>query len=306
MKICFVYSGQGAQKVGMGKDFYDQNEIFRSAFDLLTDRQKSIAFDGSAEELAKTANTQPIMTAFAVGITDMLSSAGVHPEVAFGLSLGEYSALYSADVFGKEQVIELICFRAGEMTKASQGRACKMAAILMLSVEKIAECCEKASEFGIVSMANFNCPGQVVISGDEKAVEAAAELCLVSGAKRAVFLDTEGAFHTSVMEDAYVSLKNRFLNEKFNFSSVPVIMNNLARVPENLEELKENLALQVKSSVRFEESVRTAVSMGVDTFVEIGMGKTLCGFIKKIAPNATLYNIESVEGYEGFLEEVNS
>ncbi len=304
MKIAFVYSGQGSQKVGMGKDFYTESDIFKSAFDLLAPEKKEIAFEGPSELLGKTANTQGILTAFNVGITDMLKSAGITPVAAMGLSLGEYSALYAADVFHKQQVIDIINFRADEMTKAAQGVECKMAAILMLNKEIILTCCEKASRKGLVSIANYNCPGQIVISGEKEAVEFAAELCKEVGAKRCVFLDTEGAFHTQLMENAYEALKTRFECEKFGEASLPVILNATALPAENTQELKDKLALQVKSSVNFEESIKYMHSLGVDTVIEIGCGKTLSGFIKKTVSGINTYSIEDIASFNSTVEAI--
>ncbi len=306
MKLAFVYSGQGSQKVGMGKDFYAESDIFKSAFDMLSQDKKDIAFDGTAEALGKTINTQGILTAYNIGVTEMLKSDGIVPEVALGLSLGEYSALYAADVFEKQQAIDIINFRAQEMTKAAQGVECKMAAVLMLDKEKIQQCCDKASEKGLVSIANYNCPGQIVISGEKQAVEFCAELCKEAGAKRCVFLDTEGAFHTELMDSAYEALKTRFEAEDFNEPKIPVILNTTAKPPENVAELKKYLALQVKSSVNFEDSVKYMQSLGIDTVIEIGQGKTLASFIKKTVSGIDVYNIENVESYKKTVELINN
>ncbi len=306
MKLAFAYSGQGSQKVGMGKDLYSQNEIFKSCFDLLSDEKKQIAFEGPIEDLSKTINTQGILTAFCVGVTDMLKQEGITPFASLGLSLGEYSALYSANVFSKEQVIDLINFRASEMTKSAQGIDCKMAAILQLSKEEIQIACDTASSEGIVSIANLNCPGQIVISGEGKAVERAAEICLEKGAKRAVFLQTEGAFHTKIMEGAYKALENRFKSEEFNEPEFPVILNTVARSAKGLGELKQLLALQVKSSVNFEESIKELETMGVDTIIEIGQGKTLASFIKKTASGIKVYNIEDMDSFNKTVLELKN
>ncbi len=304
MKLAFIYSGQGAQKVGMGKDFYAENDIFKSAFDLLDEEKRNIAFEGSQELLSKTINTQGIMTAFAVGVTNMLKAEGIVPEAAMGLSLGEYSALYSGGVFTAEQVVSIINFRAEKMTEAASGIDCKMAAILMLDRETIEACCKEASDLGLVSVANLNCPGQIVISGETKAVEKAAELCKEKGAKRAMFLDTEGPFHTEIMDSAYKALSERFEGENFVEPTIPVILNTVARPCENVAELKNLLALQVKSSVNFEASIKYLESIGVDTVIEIGQGKTLSSFIKKTASSIKSYNIENMETFDKTVSEL--
>ncbi len=304
MKLAFVYSGQGAQKVGMGRDFYEQSDIFKSAFDLLDEEKRNIAFEGTQELLGKTINTQGIMTAYAVGVTNMLKNEGIIPEAAMGLSLGEYAALYVGGVFTDEQVVSIINFRAEKMTEAASGIDCKMAAILMLDRETIEACCKEASVLGLVSVANLNCPGQIVISGETKAVEKAAELCKEKGAKRTLFLDTEGPFHTEIMDSAYKALKERFDAENFAEPKIPVILNAVARPAENVDELKSLLALQVKSSVHFEESVKYLQSIGVDTVIEIGQGKTLSGFIKKTVSDIKSYNIEDMETFTKTVSEI--
>ncbi len=306
MNLAFVYSGQGSQKIGMGKDLFEYSDIFKKAFNLLDDNKKTIAFEGPANELGKTKNTQAIMTAFSVGVTDMLKQQGITPNAAMGLSLGEYAALYAANVFQKQQIIDIINFRASEMTKAAQGVQCKMAAVLMLDKQKIADCCSEASKKGVVSIANYNCPGQIVISGEKDAVEFAAELCKQAGAKRCIYLDTEGAFHTEVMNDAYVALKNRFENEDFTQPEIPVILNNIAKPVQSVNELKNNLALQVKSSVKFEDSIKYLQQLGVDTVIEIGQGKTLSGFIKKTAAEVAVFNIEDKESFEKTVQQIKN
>ncbi len=306
MKLAFVYSGQGSQKVGMGKDLYEQSSIFKAAFNLLDENKRKIAFEGTPEELGRTINTQGILTAYNIGVTEMLKADGITPKAAMGLSLGEYSALYAAGVFTKEQALDIINFRATEMANAAKGTQCKMAAILMLSEEKIQACCEKASEKGLVSIANYNCPGQVVISGEKEAVEHCAQLCKEAGAKRCVFLDTEGAFHTQLMENAYLALKARFESESFNEPNIPVILNTIAKQAENIDELKGYLALQVKSSVNFEKSIKYMQELGIDTVIEIGQGKTLASFINKTVSGIKVYNIENVESYTKTVQEIKN
>ncbi len=306
MKLGFVYSGQGSQKVGMGKDLYEQSEIFKSAFDLLNKEKQDIAFNGPMEDLSKTINTQGIMTAFAVGVTDMLKNDGISPSMSMGLSLGEYSALYSADVFSKEQVIDIINYRAKAMTEAADGIVCKMAAILQLDKESIEECCKTVNTQGIVSVANINCPGQIVISGQRAAVEKAAQLCQEKGARRVIYLETEGAFHTTLMNPAFKKLQERFENENFNKPSIPVVLNTIAQATDDVERLKLLLALQVKNPVDFESSIRYMQDAGIDTVIEIGQGKTLAGFIKKTAPGIKVYNIEDMESYNKTVEELKN
>ncbi len=306
MNLAFVYSGQGSQKVGMGKDFYETSDIFKQVFDLLPSNKQDIAFYGPQEELVKTANTQGILTAFGIGVTEMLNAEGVVANASMGLSLGEYAALYNAKVFSKEQTLDIVNFRASEMTKAAQGVKCKMAAVLKLSKEKIQECCKKAEHKGLVSIANYNCPGQIVISGEEDAVIFAAELCKEAGAKRCVFLETEGAFHTELMNSAYTALVNRFEGEIFNTPAIPVVLNTIAKHESDAQQIKKQLALQVKSSVNFEDSIIHMQNLGIDTVIEIGQGKTLASFINKTVKDITVYNIENIENYKTVVESLKS
>ena len=229
MKIAFLYAGQGSQHVGMGRDLYEAYPAFRQVldnapvdFDL-----KKLSFEGPEEQLGDTRYTQPCMVAFAAGVTALLREAGITPDYTAGLSLGEYSALHCAGVFDAQTAISLVAFRGQAMAQAVQGRACGMAAVLGLDRETLKKACEEASELGVVECTNFNCPGQIVISGDEAAVDKAGELAKAAGAKRVLPLKVSGPFHTSLMAPAGDALRERFQTVDFHEMEVPVLFNCL-------------------------------------------------------------------------------
>ena len=186
MKLAFLYAGQGTQHPGMGRDLYETYPAFRQVLDSaqMDFDLKELCFEGPEEKLSQTQYTQPCMVAFAAGVTAVLREKGIIPEVAAGLSLGEYSALQAAGVFDSKTAVELVAFRGKAMAQAVQDRPCGMAAVLMLGREQLAECCRQAGEAGVVEIANYNCPTQLVIAGDAAAVEKAGELALQAGAKR--------------------------------------------------------------------------------------------------------------------------
>lgn len=223
MKIGFLYAGQGAQHVGMGKDLYEAYPEFREVFDnvKLDFDVKECCFDGPIEKLGQTRYTQPCMVAFAVGVTKILAAKGIVPEIAAGLSLGEYSALYAAGVFEEQQVIDLVAYRGKSMEEAVTGRDTGMIAVMNLDRETIKACCKQAeeefadSEFHIAEVANYNTPVQVTVSGDTPVITRAGELMMEKGARRIVPVAVSGPFHTSLMKPAGDKLAERFKTEHF-------------------------------------------------------------------------------------------
>ena len=310
MKIGFLYAGQGAQHVGMGKDLYDAYDEFKTVFDgvKLDFDLKKMCFEGPIEELGLTKYTQPCMVAFAVAMTELLKNKGITPDYAAGLSLGEYSALYGAGVFEANQVIDLVAFRGKAMSEAVSGRDCGMIAVMHLDRETIKECCElareefKDSEYNVCEVANYNTPVQVTVSGDTAVVNRAGELMLEKGAKRVVPVAVSGPFHTSLMKPAGDRLKERFASETFGEMSHPVIFNSTGKELEDGVTIAEMLEKQVQSSVYFEDSIKYMMEKGVDTFIEIGPGKTLSSFVKKIDRSFTVYGVEDVESLNALLE----
>lgn len=304
MKLAFLYAGQGTQHPGMGQDLYETYPAFRQVLDSaqLDFDLKELCFEGPEEKLSQTQYTQPCMVAFAAGVTAVLREKGIIPEVAAGLSLGEYSALQAAGVFDSKTAVELVAFRGKAMAQAVQDRPCGMAAVLMLGREQLAECCRQAGEAGVVEIANYNCPTQLVIAGDAAAVEKAGELALQAGAKRVVPLKVSGPFHTSLMAPAGEALAEKFRSFAFGEMSFPVLFNCKGGPMEAGETIPELLVRQIQSSVYLEDTIRAMAGMGVDTIVEIGPGKALSAFVKKTEKGIKTYAVETVEDIEKLCE----
>lgn len=310
MKIGFLYAGQGSQAVGMGKDLYDEYPEFKAVMDSvsLPFDVKDICFNGPAEILNETKYTQPCMVAFAVGVTKILAARGIKPDMAAGLSLGEYSALNAAGVLSDSQVVELVAFRGQSMQEAVSGRDCKMIAVLGLERDKIYEGCRmvaeefKDKELNVAEPANFNCPGQITVSGDAEPVDRAAEIFKELGAKRCVAVKVSGPFHTSLMKPAGDKLRERFKTESFGEMQIPVIFNAIGKEKPADTTVEELLEKQVQSSVFFEDTIRYMAENGVDTFVEIGPGKTLSKFVSKTLADAKVYGVEKKEDVDSLVQ----
>ena len=303
MKLAFLYAGQGSQHVGMGRDFYEAYPVFREIFDSapVDFDLKKLCFEGPEEQLADTRYTQPCMVAFAAGVTALLLQAGVRPAMAAGLSLGEYSALEAAGVFDPMTAISLVAFRGQAMAQAVTGRPCGMAAVLNLDREKLQAACDAASDAGVVEIANYNCPGQLVIAGDAAAVEKASTLAQEAGARRVVPLKVSGPFHTSLMAPAGDALREKFKTTTFRAMNIPVLFNCKGDVMGDGDTIPALLERQVQSSVYLEDTIRTMAERGVDTFVEIGPGKTLSGFVRKTVKGAKTYAIDTVDDLNAVL-----
>ena len=295
MKLGFLYAGQGAQHPGMGADLYEAYPAFRAVYDNATVDfdLKEVSFTDAAGVLNQTRYTQPCMVAFAAGLTTVLAQQGIRPAVAAGLSLGEYSALHAAGVFDAETAIELVAFRGKAMETAAAGRESAMMAVLNLDRESLQAACEEASDAGCVVIANYNCPGQLVIGGDKAAVEKAAALAKEKGARRCMPLKVSGPFHTPLMAPAGEALAKRFETVDFRPMELPVLFNCLGDVKDDTQTIPELLVRQVQSSVYMEDTIRTLAAMGLDALVEIGPGKVLSGFVKKTAPELPVIAVET-------------
>ena len=300
MKLAFLYAGQGSQHVGMGKDLYESCPEFRQVFDDVTVDfdLKKVCFEGPDETLAQTQYTQPCMVAFATGVTTALYERGIRPEMAAGLSLGEYSALSAAGVFDPETAVELVAFRGKVMAGAVKDRPSAMAAVLMLGREELQKCCDAASHLGVVEIANFNCPGQIVIGGDAAAVEEAGRLAKEAGARRVMPLHVGGPFHTSLMAPAGEALEERLKEVDFAPMEFPVLFNCLGGPMGEKDTIPDLLVRQVQTSVHMEDTIRKMEEAGVDTIIEIGPGKALSSFVKKTARHIKTYSIETAEDLE--------
>ncbi len=314
MKIAFMYAGQGSQKAGMGKDFYETEPVFAdvmdradAGFDL-----KEIMFEADQETLSETRYTQPALAAFAAGVTGILREHGIRPSYAAGLSLGEYSALYAAGVFDLDTLIRLTSFRGREMQKAAEQKKGVMSAIIGLKAEQVEEVCRKAVGAcrlrgieDIVQAANYNTTLQTVIGGGVEAVEEAERLAKEAGARKCQRLQVSGAFHTSFMDPAAEALERYLRKAIFHPMQIPVVFNTTARPLEThekeAEQIAELLVRQVHTGVRMSQSIEYLASQGVDTIVEIGPGKSISGFVKKTARDIQTYAIEDRSSLEKVL-----
>ena len=299
MKLAFVYAGQGSQHVGMGKDFYQEFPLFAQVFDHapVDFDLKKLCFEGPEEQLSQTRYTQPCMAAFAVGVTDLLYQEGIRPQLAAGLSLGEYSALYAAGVFSRGTVISTVALRGRAMEEAAAGLDCSMTAVLGLDREKLQQACDGAAELGTVQICNYNCPGQLVIGGEKAAVDKAGELAKELGAKRCMPLKVSGPFHTRLMKPAGDVLAAHFKTIDFQPMALPVYFNCLGGPMDAGDNIPALLERQVQSSVYWEDTIRRMEAEGVDTVVEIGPGKALSGFFKKTAPGIRTCHIDTAADF---------
>ena len=302
--IAFVFPGQGAQVVGMGKDFYENSELSKNIFDeaaeLLDFDVKKVCFEEN-EAINITEYTQAAMLTTSVAMLEVLKEKGLKPDVCAGLSLGEYCALVASGVMDFEDALKAVRQRGILMQEAVPTGIGAMSAIIGLDADVIAGICDKIDE---VSVANYNCPGQIVITGKKEAVEKANEELKEAGARRCVMLNVSGPFHSEMLKTAGEELYRVLENVELKDFEIPYVTNVTAKyvTNENKNEIKEMLKDQVSSSVLWIQSVENMIEQGVDTFVEIGPGKTLTGFIKKIAKavdkEVTTYNVEKYEDVE--------
>ena len=300
MSIAFLYAGQGSQHPGMGADLYETYPQFRAVLDGadLDFDVKEVSFQDSRGVLNETRYTQPCMVAFAVGVTQILNHEGIRPDYVAGLSLGEYSALQAAGVFNPQQAISLVAFRGKVMAEAAKDVPCGMTAVLGLDREKLEQACEQASALGVVCIANYNCPGQLVIGGHQAAVDEAARLAKEMGARRCMPLKVSGPFHTPLLKPAGDALAEKFKGETFGEMQVPVLFNCLGREMGPDDTIPALLERQVQSSVYMEDTIRRLAELGVDTIVEIGPGKVLSGFVRKTTPEIKTYAGGTVAGVQ--------
>ena len=297
-KVAFVFPGQGAQYVGMGKDFYEQIPVSRKVSTIASEvtglNLPGLCFKEN-EQIDITEYTQIAMLATEAAMLAALQEKGVKADVAAGLSLGEYGAILTAGAMSLEDVFRVVRQRGILMQKAvPTGGA--MCAVLGMDGEKIAKICEETE--GIVSVANYNCPGQIVITGEEGAVAAAAEKLKEAGARRCIPLKVSGPFHSEMLKGAGEKLAGVLVDVELKEFSMPYVTNVTADYVTDISEIKELLGRQVYSSVRWQQSVERMIADGVDTFIEIGPGRTLTGFLKKINKNVTGLHIEKVEELE--------
>ena len=295
MKLGFLYAGQGSQHAGMGADLYEAFSAFRAVYDHaeVDFDLKKVTFEDPDGIINQTRYTQPCMVAFAAGMTAVLREKGITPAVAAGLSLGEYSALHAAGVFDAATAIRLVAFRGKAMEEAAAGRESAMMAVLNLDRSPLQDACDAASDLGCVVIANYNCPGQLVIGGEKAAVEKAAAIAKEKGARRCLPLKVSGPFHTSLLAPAGDALREKFRETAFGAMRIPVLFNCLGREMGPEDTIPALLEKQVQTSVYMEDTIRRLAELGVDTIVEIGPGKALSGFVKKTAPAIKTYAVET-------------
>lgn len=301
-KIAFVFPGQGAQYTGMGKDFYENfdraKEVFAVANKVSGMSMEELIFQEN-EKLHITKYTQVAMLTVELAILKVLQEKGIRSEVNAGLSLGEYGALVASGVMSVHDALELVVKRGAFMQEAvPTGGA--MTAVMGLSNDIIEKVCSETE--GIVSVANYNCPGQTVITGEVDAVNRAAESLKGAGAKRCIPLKVSGPFHSKMLEDAGKKLAEELEKVEIQEIEVPYITNVTADYVTDKNQVKDLLERQISSSVRWQQSVERMVRDGVDIFIEIGPKKTLTGFLKKIAPEASGYNVETIADLEKIIE----
>ena len=305
-KVAFLFPGQGSQAVGMGKDLYENFEAAKNVFDTadktLEKSITKICFEGPEEDLKLTINTQPSIVTMSIAAMEALKSElKIEPSYVAGHSLGEYCAMYAAQVMDLETTLKLIQKRADLMGATKGG---SMAAVLNATEEQLKAGLEEGSKVGYVDVANYNSPAQVVITGADDAVKAASDYLLANGVRRVVPLAVSGAFHSKFMENAGKEFATFVADFSLNDAKVPVITNVDAEITTSADDFKSKMPRQISSSVHWTQTIQKMVSEGVDTFIEIGPGKVLAGLNKKIAPEATVYNVFDKASLEATIESL--
>ena len=304
-KTAFLFAGQGAQYLGMARDLYEQYDVVKSTFE---EASQVLGYDVRAlidqdeEKLNQTRYTQPAILTTSLAIYRLLAEKGIRPAMVAGLSLGEYSALVAAGALDFKTAVALVAKRGAFMEEAAPAGSGKMVAVLNADVGLIEEACQKASQLGVVSPANYNTPGQIVIGGDVAAVDKAVELLKEAGVKRLIPLNVSGPFHTALLKPASEKLAQVLAETEFADFQLPLVGNTEADIME-ADRIKELLTRQVMEPVRFYDSIAKMQEAGVTEFIEIGPGKVLSGFMKKIDKSAIVHSVESVETLTALLEK---
>jgi len=305
-KLAVLFPGQGAQYVGMGEDFAKEYEparrIFAMASEAMGYSMENLCFSSSDEELKKTENTQPAILSASYAIYKVLEEKGIKPQAVAGLSLGEYTAHVASGSIDFSDAVKIVKKRGMYMQEEVPFGVGTMAAILGLGREQVEEACRVASEYGIVEPANYNCPMQLVIAGEVKAVEKAVEIAKKFGAKKAVILPVSAPFHTTMLMGAGAKLEKELECCKYNEFSIPVVSNVTSTYYKYKDDIKELLVKQVSNPVLWEDSMKQLIDDGFNVFLEIGPGDSLSKFAKRISKDIKILNVSSIKDMDKALE----
>lgn len=303
MKSAFIFAGQGAQEVGMGKDLYENfssaAQVFDKADGILSFSVKDLCFNGPEEKLRETKYCQPSIFTMSIACYEAFKELypSVTPIGTAGLSLGEFGALYASGVFSFENGLELLAKRAEFMQEACNNTNGTMASVLRANKDTVQEVAEKCE----IDVANFNTPGQIVISGEKNKIQNAIKELKAKGVKKIIPLNVAGAYHSSLMETAEVNLEKEIYNYTFNLPQVPIAQNYTGNLTEKIGGIKQNIIKQVSNSVLWENCVNSIINeLDADTFIEFGPGKVLTGLVKKINKNVNTFNINNIENLQNF------
>jgi len=306
VKLAYLFPGQGSQKTGMGSALAGQYQsaakIFQTADSILGIPLSKLCFNGPAEELDETRNAQPALLVVSVALAQVLKENGILPSITAGHSLGEYSALVASGALKFEECLHLVRRRAEIMTEAGRNKPGSMAAVLGLKDEKVEEICRSVAGEGIVEPANYNCPGQVVVSGETKAVARVTELAKQEGAKRVLPLKVSVASHCTLMRDAAQEYSREIEKVTWRTPEVPIVMNVTGEATTDIVEVKKCLVQQLYNPVRWTKSVRAIADSGVDRAVELGPGKVLTGLVARCSPEMECYPVSGPDSMERVLQ----